>query len=573
MSFLRRLIAAIPLLTLSCYLGAQSPEYLDEKDPARHALVIGNSDYANLEPLPSATRDADRIADKLGQLGFKVTKVQNLTSVRQLEDEILPPFRKAIEPGDFVVVFFSGHGFTYGPNNFLAPTQMKALIKAQDLADTAIAVENLQDYLEKRTPGLLLLLIDACRTIGGFVISAPGNSNAVAKGIAEPLRGARNVNTMVGFAARPGFVALGTAAADQLSLFSASLADRITIQDDDFGSIFKDVSVDVLQSSDGTQQPGLFDWSNTNPFLNPSSLTVERERSSWKASLESGKRQVIARFEKRNSVSRFASSARRWLEEHPEDSSTSRFTLISPAAVERAWHSDRDRVAIAPTFGGFAFDRVLPIKSSETVAMLTNSQLGMVPSGRREIQPELERLMQSFLAHRVVVATTDVGASYSSVKPMKANAMVKAGTRVSVDRFELTEAGTPVLVGKVTGDAQQIYLPLKTSWASPVSPVELGKSRSELILPPPTKGFRDVIDPEQIQARIAELKTQKKTITWVSIAISPHLDERVYDGRLARATHAAYILRRADIDERRISSLTAVDDTLGDGVRLRFFGY
>jgi hypothetical protein len=205
--------------------------------------------------------------------------------------------------------------------------------------------------------------------------------------------------------------------------------------------------------------------------------------------------------------------------------------------------------------------------------MLADQELGVVPSGQKQVQPELERLMQSFLAHRVVVATADVGASRSSASPMKVDEMVKAGARVYVDRFEQTKAGAPVLVGKMPGDAQQIYLPLSANWASPVSPVELGRSLSEFVLAPPAKGFRDVIDPEQIQARIAELKSQKRTVTWVSIAISPHPDARVYDGRLARATHAAYVLRRAGIDERRISSLPAADEVIGDGVRLRFFGY
>ncbi|MDH0863926.1 caspase family protein [Mitsuaria sp. GD03876] len=567
------LIALVSAASAVGGVRAQTSAYLEEREPARHALVIGNSDYVALAPLSSAKLDGDRVAARLQGLKFKVTHVPNIESVRQLEDEVLPAFRKSIEPGDFVLVFFSGHGFTYGPNNFLAPTGMGLSIKAGEVGDVAIAIESLQDYLEKRSPGLLLMLIDACRTIAGFVVSAPGNQNLVAKSIAEPVRGSRTTNSMIGFAARPGFIAIGSEAADQLSLFSASLVERIAAQDDDFGSVFKDVSVDVLQNSGNVQHPGLFDWSNTNPFLNPGATTLERERAAWQAALDSGKRPVIERFAMRNSISRFAMAARRWLDQHPQDSATSRFTLISPAAVERAWRPDGARVAIVPTFGGFAFDRALPLNSGEWVAYLDNEDLGLVPSGKKDVQPQLHRLKQSFLAHGAMVATADVGGSRAAAYPGRVDEVVKAGSRVNVEGFTTTKSGLPVLVGRIPGDEEQIYVQLAANWESPVAPVELGRSLSELILPPPVKGFKDVIDPALVQARLAELKQQKRTLTWVSIAVSPSIDTHVYDGRLARATHAAYVLKRAGIDERRISSMPAADDVSGDGVRLRFFGY
>ena len=573
MNLKRHLVYALLLWMAAAGAWAQAPSYLEEKEPARHALVIGNSDYKTLSPLPSAKLDAERIAPRLKLLQFKVTEVSNLSSVRQFEDEVLPAFRKSIEPGDLVLVFFSGHGFTYGPNNFIAPTSLGLSVKANEVADLAISVENVQDYLEKRSPGLLLFLIDACRTIAGFVVSAPGTPNLVAKSIAEPARGQRGVNTIIGFAARPGQVALGSEAAGKLSLFSASLVERITTEDGVFGEVFKEVSVDVWQNSGNAQYPGLFDWSNTNPFLNPTPSTYARERVSWEAALDSGKRSVIERFAMRNSVGRFAWSARRWLENNPVDSTTSRFTLISPAAVERAWRPGGDRVAIAPTFGGFAYERVLPIQSFGWVAKLENQELGMVPSGQKDVQPKVDRLMQSMLAHGTVVATADVSASRSPAPLGKFDEILKAGSRVSVERFERSTTGTPILVGKVPGDSRQIYLPLMHGWANAVLPVELGKSLSELLLLPPDKGFRDVVDADQVLAGVANLKEQKRTITWVSIAVSRSADRRVYDGRLARATHAAYVLKRAGIDERRISAVPTADDVSGDAVRLRFFGY
>lgn len=564
---------ALPLWMVAASTLAQPTSYLDEKEPVRHALVIGNSEYVTLPRLPSAKLDAERIVPKLKAMRFKVTEVPNLASVRQLEDDVLPAFRKGIEPGDLVLVFFSGHGFTYGPHNFLAPTGLKQSLKATEVADEAVSVENVQDYLEKRSPGLLLFLVDACRTIAGFVIAAPGDKNLVGKSVAEPLRGSRGVNTLVGYAARPGYIAIGSDAEDKLSLFSASLVERITAQDDDFGSVFKEVSVDVWQISGNVQQPGLFDWSNTNPILNPTAMTLERERAAWSAALESGRRTVVERFALRNSVSRFASSARQWLNDNPVDITTNRFTLISPAAVERAWRPSGERVAIAPTLGGFAFERSLPIQSSNWIAQLENRNLGVVPSGQKEVTTNSDRLMQSLLAHGTVVATADIAIRRGSDWPAPGKEVLRAGSRISVERFEKSLSGTPILVGKVPGDSNSVFLPLARDWANAVAPVELGRSLSELELSPPAKGYRDVVDASQVQSRIGELRTQKQTITWVSVAVSPSSDSRVYDGRLARATHAAHVLKKAGIDERRITVVPGANDVNGDAVRLRFFGY
>jgi len=570
--FCKALLLLAALVASVSVARAHTSPYMEEKEPARHALVIGNSVYEFLSKLPSARIDAERTAAQLEHLGFRVTRVLDLPSVRHFEDEVIPDFRKNIEPGDLVVVFFSGHGFAYGSHNFVAPTGMSLSVQQREVADVAISIENLQDYLEKRSPGLLLFLVDACRTIAGFVVAAPGNQNLVAKSVAEPSKGGRGVNTMIGFAARPGFIALGTEEQGALSLFSASLVSRIATEGNGFGSIFKEISVDVWQASGNVQQPGLFDWSNTDPFLKPTASIQILEREAWQSSLATGKRSVIERFALRNSVSRFASSARKWLSDNPVDKTAPTFTLISPAAVERAWRPDGQRVAIAPIFGGFAYERALPIQSGARVAKLRDEDLGLMRSGNKGFQPELYSLKQALLAHRTVITTSDVAASNTPMNP-KFDEILKSGSRISIDRFAKTSSGMPLLVGRIPGDARQLYVPLSREWSKPVSPVELGKSLRELNLSPPTRGFKDVVDADQVLAAIAELKSQGRTVTWVSVAVARSTDPREYDGRLARLTHATYVLNRAGIDERRLSAVPTADDVNGDSVRLRFFGY
>src|SRR5690349_8522222 len=125
--------AAVIFYCFCCSHSAFPDDYLFEREPGRHALVIGNSNYQHISGIPSAALDAQKVAARLRELNFNVTEPGELVSVRALEDEILPAFRKPIDPGDLVVFYFSGHGFSYGPSNYLAPTALPAQVNEQDL--------------------------------------------------------------------------------------------------------------------------------------------------------------------------------------------------------------------------------------------------------------------------------------------------------------------------------------------------------------------------------------------------------------------------------------------------------
>ena len=141
-------------------------DYLFEREPRRHALVIGNAQYSNLAPMPSANVDQLQVVNCLRALNFDVMDTSVLKSVRAFEDDVLPAFRRKIDPGDIVVFYFSGHGFSYGPHNFIAPLELPSRVKENDLLDVAIALENVESVIAARRPGIVVVIIDACRTIG-----------------------------------------------------------------------------------------------------------------------------------------------------------------------------------------------------------------------------------------------------------------------------------------------------------------------------------------------------------------------------------------------------------------------
>lgn len=77
------LVAAIVVLTLRWAATALG----DTPAPLRGvALVIGQSDYETLAPLPNPARDADLIEEVLDGLGFDVTRVRDRKAERLRDD-------------------------------------------------------------------------------------------------------------------------------------------------------------------------------------------------------------------------------------------------------------------------------------------------------------------------------------------------------------------------------------------------------------------------------------------------------------------------------------------------------
>jgi len=122
------------------------------------ALVIGNSNY-NQGFLPNPTKDADLIAQKLGEVGFDVTIKKNIKSVDKMKESINNFVRK-VKEDDIAVVYYAGHGVQCKGINYLIPT--KAMIaKGGQLKSEALNLDFLIGGMSNIK--LAVLMIDACR--------------------------------------------------------------------------------------------------------------------------------------------------------------------------------------------------------------------------------------------------------------------------------------------------------------------------------------------------------------------------------------------------------------------------
>jgi uncharacterized caspase-like protein len=106
-----RYLSLLIAIVICCPSYAQEAEYLFERPTTRRALVVANSEYENEAKLPGTLADADTVSKILKDAGFTITDARNVTRAQFLSLHLLP-FLGTIQQDDFVVFYFSGHGFS-----------------------------------------------------------------------------------------------------------------------------------------------------------------------------------------------------------------------------------------------------------------------------------------------------------------------------------------------------------------------------------------------------------------------------------------------------------------------------
>jgi len=161
------------LLVPLFFLAAQVPAI-----GTRHALVIGNSNYAGMPRLKNPVNDAADIAAVLAQLGFEVTLLTD-ASRRQMNQAIIA-FRETLAQNrqSEGIFFFAGHGVQSKGMNYLIP--VGADIRAEvDLDDEAVSAQKILGSLEEARNRVNFVILDACRDS-----PLPGTLRSSARGLA-----------------------------------------------------------------------------------------------------------------------------------------------------------------------------------------------------------------------------------------------------------------------------------------------------------------------------------------------------------------------------------------------------
>ncbi len=213
----------------------------------RVALVIGNSAYQAVNPLPNPVNDAHDMAEAFKKLGFDVTLADNLTYEQMRQT--LQHFGDKAHGADMAVIYYAGHGMEIDHRNYLIP------VDARLQTDRAVAFETIPlDLMMATVDGarsLKIVLLDACRS-NPFAarMKLTVASRSIGRGLSqvEP-----DTGTLVGFSAKEGTVAGdGTG---RNSPYTVALLSHIAIPGLEISLMFRQVRDAVLEATDNQQEP------------------------------------------------------------------------------------------------------------------------------------------------------------------------------------------------------------------------------------------------------------------------------------------------------------------------------
>ncbi|QPC93732.1 caspase family protein [Mesorhizobium sp. INR15] len=221
----------------------------------RVALVIGNSHYRIVPPLKNPAKDIVDVANTFRLAGFEVFVAADLTKL-QFEDQFRD-YLAALDGADLAVVYYSGHGFQIGGQNFLIPIDA-SLKEAADVEVQTIKLDDVLQQMRSKSK-VQIVLLDACRNnpfprkdywLKDQLITA-GDTGGLAQVKSS-------LNTLIAFATEPGAVAYdGT---DDLSPFSSAFSRRALAPNQEIHSVMAAVRRDVVEATNGMQVP----WENSS---------------------------------------------------------------------------------------------------------------------------------------------------------------------------------------------------------------------------------------------------------------------------------------------------------------------
>jgi TPR repeat protein len=220
----------------------------------RVAFVIGNSDYQEISALKNPAKDVVDVSDTFRQAGFDVFVASNLTKL-QFEDQFRN-YLAAVDGADVAVVYYSGHGFQIGGENFLIPVDASL----KDAADVEVQAIKLNDVLQqmRSKSKIQVIILDACRNnpfprkdywLRDQLLTASGTGLAQVRS---------SLNTLIAFATEPGAVAYD--GAGDLSPFSLAFSRRALAPNQEIRTVMSAVRRDVVEATKGLQVP----WENSS---------------------------------------------------------------------------------------------------------------------------------------------------------------------------------------------------------------------------------------------------------------------------------------------------------------------
>ncbi|WP_315721000.1 MULTISPECIES: caspase family protein [unclassified Bradyrhizobium] len=335
-------------------------------ESSRLALVIGQSAYRAVTPLPNPANDANAMAKMLAEAGFDVTRAADL-SQRDLNREVGDFAAKIASKGPDTValVFYAGHGLQIDGENYLVPVDVDPRREA-DIPLQAVRLNDLLNTLNSVPSRMRILLLDACRNNPFPAI----NQNA-GRGLALVDTKTGAPGTFLSYSTSPGAEAEDGTGANSpytTALLQAAREPGLPIE-----QAFKRVRVAVNKVTEGRQTP--WDSSSlTEDFrfvvsadasaanAGPRPVVAKRSVDEWKRSLQGkpieaaneiivgdGSVEAYEAFVALYTAPPYGPQAREWLDLHNRMAAWNEAVLINTVAAYQGFLASYPDSDLTPT--------------------------------------------------------------------------------------------------------------------------------------------------------------------------------------------------------------------------------
>lgn len=208
----------------------------------RYALLIGNAEYEDAEPLENPLNDVDLVGEALERADFSVTRATDVDYLGMLS--ALNNFTRVAEKAENPVLFvyFSGYALQIDGDNYLLPTDASGRTLT-GLRNRSLAVSEVSKALRELGTGLKVVLFDAAHENPFLTL------RDIADGLAEP-KNAEGIH--YAYASAPGttYDYDGT----PISPFASAFVDAVSIPGIVLEDAFRKVGDIVKERSQGKQE-------------------------------------------------------------------------------------------------------------------------------------------------------------------------------------------------------------------------------------------------------------------------------------------------------------------------------
>jgi Caspase domain len=210
---------------------------------SRLALVIGNSNYRAVTPLPNPVNDAKAMSGELTSAAFEVTEALDLgqsdmrRAIRDFASKVA-----AKGPDTVALVFYAGHGVQVDGENFLVPVDAR-IQRESDIAIESVRLADVMNALASVPSKMRIVILDACR-------NNPFATSKQTKGLAivdAP------TGSIVAYSTAPGTEATDGSGAD--SPYTTAFLEVAKEPHLQIEQLFKQVRLKVHEATKGQQTP------------------------------------------------------------------------------------------------------------------------------------------------------------------------------------------------------------------------------------------------------------------------------------------------------------------------------